>query len=35
MVIGRLFGKIKKGLAKTAGVFTGVFDVLRGKGRVD
>jgi fused signal recognition particle receptor len=35
MVIGRLFGKIRKGLAKTAGVFTGVFDVLRGKGRVD
>src|SRR5262245_49849930 len=35
MVIGRLFGKIRKGLAKTAGVFTGVFDLLRGKGRVD
>ena len=35
MVLGRLFGRIKKSLAKTAGVFTGVFDVLRGKGKVD
>jgi fused signal recognition particle receptor len=35
MVLGRLFGKIRKGLAKTAGVFSGVFDVLRGKGKVD
>src|SRR5947208_1330255 len=35
MVIGRLFGKIRKGLAKTAGVFTGVYDLLRGKGKVD
>jgi fused signal recognition particle receptor len=30
-----LSGKIKKGLAKTKGVFGGVFDLLRGKGRVD
>lgn len=35
MVLGRIFGKIRKGLAKTAGVFSGVFDVLRGKGKVD
>src|SRR5437764_472401 len=35
MVIGRLFGKIRRGLAKTKGVFTGVFDLLRGKGKVD
>jgi fused signal recognition particle receptor len=28
-------GKIKSGLAKTKGVFTGMFDLLRGKGRVD
>ena len=35
MVIGRLFGSIKRGLAKTKGVFAGVFDLLRGKGRVD
>ena len=28
-------GKIKSGLAKTKGVFTGVFDLLRGKGKVD
>ena len=28
-------GKIKAGLAKTRGVFTGVFDLLRGKGKVD
>jgi fused signal recognition particle receptor len=27
--------KIKAGLAKTKGVFTGVFDLLRGKGKVD
>src|SRR6478672_8035476 len=30
-----LSGKIKSGLAKTRGVFTGVLDLLRGKGRVD
>jgi fused signal recognition particle receptor len=30
-----LSGKIKSGLAKTKGVFTGVFDLLRGKGKVD
>src|SRR5262249_31995583 len=30
-----LSGKIKAGLSKTKGVFTGVFDLLRGKGRVD
>src|SRR5437763_7916868 len=35
MVLGRFFGRIKKGLAKTAGVFSGVFDLLRGKGKVD
>ena len=34
-MLGRLFGKIKSGLAKTKSVFTGVFDLLRGKGRVD
>src|SRR5690349_4771944 len=28
-------GKIKAGLAKTKGMFAGVFDLLRGKGRVD
>jgi fused signal recognition particle receptor len=35
MVFGRIFSGIKKGLAKTKGVFTGVFDLLRGKGKVD
>ncbi|MBY0513396.1 MAG: signal recognition particle-docking protein FtsY [Gemmataceae bacterium] len=35
MVLGRLFGKIRKGLAKTSGAFGGVFDLLRGKGTVD
>jgi fused signal recognition particle receptor len=30
-----LSGKIKSGLAKTKGAFTGVFDLLRGKGKVD
>jgi fused signal recognition particle receptor len=35
MVFGRIFSGIKKGLAKTAGVFTGVFDLLRRKGKVD
>ena len=34
-MLGRLFSKIKAGLAKTKNVFTGVFDLLRGKGRVD
>jgi len=34
-VLGRLFSRIKRGLAKTAGVFGGVFDLLRGKGKVD
>lgn len=34
-MLGRLFGKIKSGLAKTKNVFTGVFDLLRGKGKVD
>jgi fused signal recognition particle receptor len=34
-MIGRLFSKIKSGLAKTKSVFGGVFDLLRGKGRVD
>ena len=31
----RLFSKIKKGLAKTRGVFTGVVDLFRGRGKVD
>src|SRR5438105_10013008 len=35
MVFGRIFSGIRKGLSKTAGVFTGVFDLLRGKGKVD
>lgn len=35
MVFGRIFSGIKRGLAKTAGVFGGVFDLLRGKGKVD
>src|SRR6478672_3570875 len=30
-----LSGKIKTGLSKTKGAFTGVFDLLRGKGKVD
>src|SRR6185369_5415921 len=34
-MLGRLWKGIKKGLAKTKGVFTGVFDLLRGKGKVD
>lgn len=34
-MLGRLFTKIKSGLAKTKNVFGGVFDLLRGKGRVD
>lgn len=34
-MLGRIFSGIKKGLSKTRGVFTGVFDLLRGKGRVD
>jgi fused signal recognition particle receptor len=35
MVFGRIFSGIRKGLSKTAGVFGGVFDLLRGKGKVD
>ena len=35
MVFGRIFSGIKKGLAKTRSVFGGVFDLLRGKGKVD
>src|SRR4051794_11489787 len=35
MGFGRIFSGIKKGLAKTAGVFTGVIDLLRRKGKVD
>ncbi len=35
MVFSSLFGKIKKGLAKTRGVFSGVATLLRFKGRVD
>ena len=34
-MLGRLFKGIRAGLAKTKGVFTGVFDLLRGKGQVD
>src|ERR1700751_4745374 len=35
MVFRALFGKIKQGLAKTRGVFTGVASLFRLKGRVD
>jgi fused signal recognition particle receptor len=35
MVFGGIFSGIKKSLAKTRGVFGGVFDLLRGKGKVD
>jgi fused signal recognition particle receptor len=34
-MLGRMFSKIKSGLAKTKNVFTGMFDLLRGKGKVD
>ncbi len=34
-MLGRLFTKIKSGLSKTKNVFSGVFDLLRGKGKVD
>lgn len=34
-MLGRLLKGIRAGLAKTKGVFTGVFDLLRGKGKVD
>lgn len=34
-MLGRLFKGIRAGLTKTRGVFGGVFDLLRGKGRVD
>lgn len=34
-MLGRLFSRLKRGLAKTAGVFGGVLDLLRGKGKVD
>ncbi len=34
-MLGKLVSKIKSGLAKTKSVFTGVFDLLRGKGKVD
>jgi fused signal recognition particle receptor len=34
-MLGWFSRKIKAGLAKTKGVFTGVFDLLRGKGKVD
>src|SRR3954453_12286794 len=34
-MLGSLFSRIKKGLAKTRGVFTGVVDLFRGRGRVD
>jgi fused signal recognition particle receptor len=35
MVFGGLFSKVKQGLAKTRGVFTGVAQLFRLKGRVD
>ncbi len=35
MVFGRIFSGIKRSLAKTRSVFGGVFDLLRGKGKVD
>src|ERR1700756_3663810 len=35
MVFGGLFSKIKQGLSKTRGVFTGVAQLFRLKGRVD
>src|SRR5690606_11829577 len=35
MVLGRIFAKLKQGLAKTRGVFSGVVDLFRGRGRVD
>jgi fused signal recognition particle receptor len=34
-MLGKFFSRIKAGLAKTKSVFTGVFDLLRGKGKVD
>jgi fused signal recognition particle receptor len=34
-VLGRLFTKVKQGLAKTRGVFTGVMDLFTGNRRVD
>jgi fused signal recognition particle receptor len=34
-MLGRLFAKIKKGLAKTRGVFSGVVDLFTGNHRVD
>jgi fused signal recognition particle receptor len=35
MVFGRIFGKIKQGLAKTRNVFSGVLDLFTGNRRVD
>lgn len=35
MVLGRLFGKIKQGLAKTQQAFTGIIDLFTGNHRVD
>src|SRR5882672_5607877 len=35
IVLGRFFSRIKRGLSKTANVFGGVIDLLRGKGKVD
>ena len=34
-MLGRLWKGFKAGLSKTRGAFTGVFDLLRGKGKVD
>src|SRR5438309_4248354 len=34
-MLGRIFTKFKKGLAKTRDVFTGVVDLFRGRGKVD
>src|SRR5437868_6316284 len=34
-MLGRIFTKFKKGLAKTRDVFSGVVDLFRGRGKVD
>ena len=34
-MFGSLFTKIKKSLARTRDVFTGVVDLIRGRGKVD
>ena len=35
MVLGRLLGKVRQGLAKTRNVFAGVVDLFTGNRRVD